>query len=40
MLELLLMLSQAVTVIDEALAPKAPELLMLPVAVGAEGRLF
>jgi hypothetical protein len=38
--ELLLVLSQAVTVIYKAVAPKAPELLVFSVAVGAVCRLF
>jgi hypothetical protein len=36
-LELLLVFSQAPSVVYEVSAPEAPELLMLPVAVSAEG---
>jgi hypothetical protein len=39
-IELLLVVPQAPSVINEFLAPKAPKLLMFSVAMGAEGRLF
>jgi flagellar biosynthesis protein FliQ len=38
--ELLLVLLQAVSVIDESPAPKAPKLLVLSIAMGTIGGLF